>query len=168
MAKLYQVWNGQQATAITGPVPITTGTAVKTMIQVQTSASKELRICEWWWEADGSTAAVPGVVELNFAGNVTTPATVTAYNATNDIRRYEPNSPISLVTVGTTASGFTASAEGTVSAGYAIPHQVPPTSGIYIQYPFAREPELQVSSNLKLRNKLAAAVNAICGIVWEE
>lgn len=166
MAKLYQVWNGASVTTA-APVPVTTGTAVKTMIQLATSASSEMRLCEWWWEADGSAAATPGVVELMFANNLTTPATVTAY-ATADIKKYEPNQRNSLITVGTTASGYTASAEGTPVAAFSMPHQVPPTSGIYLQWPLGREPELPVSSLLRIRNKLGAAVNAIVGATWEE
>lgn len=166
MAKLFQVWNGASVTTA-APAPVTTGTAVKTMIQIVTSANSEIRVCEYWWEGDGSAAATPGVVELGFANNTTTPATVTAYVAA-DIKKYEPNSVASSLTLGTTASGYTASAEGTPVAMFSIPHQVPPTSGIYIQYPLGREPELPISSTLRLRNKLGTAVNAICGLTVEQ
>lgn len=166
MAKLYQLWNGASVTTA-APAPVTTGTVVKTMIQIATSANSELRVCEYWWEGDGSAAATPGVVELMFANNLTTPATVTAY-AAGDIRKYEPNSKNASITLGTTASGYTASAEGTPASAFSIPHQVPPTSGIYIQYPLGREPELPVSSTLRLRNKLGTAVNALCGLTFEE
>lgn len=165
MAKSYSVWNGASVTTA-APAPVTTGTAVKTMICLSTSASSEARVIEWSWEGDASAAAVPGTVELLFHG--TGAPTVTAY-AAGDIKKYDPNSRASLMTLGTANSGYTASVEGTPATGtFSIVHQVPPTSGIYIQYPLGREPEMAVSTFLRLRNKLAAAVNAICLIAWEE
>ena len=165
MAKVYSVFNGTSPTTAAA-VAVTTGTSLKTMIQLSTSASSEARVCEWWWEGDGSSAATPGTIELLFHGSGA--ATVTAYGA-GDIKKYDPNGRASLVTLGTTASGFTASAEGTPAGGtFAVPHKVPPTSGIYIQYPLGREPEVAASTFLRLRNTLGAAVNALCGIAWEE
>jgi hypothetical protein len=165
MAKSYSVYNGAAVTTA-APVPVATGTAVKTMIELSTSASSEARVIEWSWEGDASAAATPGVVELLF--HSTGAATVTAYAAA-DIKKYDPNSRASLMTLGTANSGYTASVEGTpaTTAG-STAHQVPPTSGLYIQYPLGREPEMAVSSFLRLRNKFAATVNAICLIAWEE
>lgn len=166
MAKQYSVYNGPAVTTA-APAPVATGTAVKTMIQVATSANKEMQITEWWWGGDAFAAAAPGVAELMFANNLTTPATVTAYVAA-DIKKYEPNSVAALITLGATASGFTASAEGTPVAPFSIPQQVSPTSGFYLQYPYGARPELPASSLLRLRNKFAGSVNAICGVAWEE
>lgn len=136
------------------------------MIQLATSSSSELRVTEWWWEGDASAAATPGTVELLFHGSGA--GTVTAYGA-GDIKKYDPNGRASLVTLGTSASGFTCSSEGTpASTTSSVVHQVPPTSGIYIQYPLGREPELAVSTFVRLRNKFGTSVNAICGVTWEE
>ena len=165
MAKSYQVWNGASVTTA-APAAVATGTSVKTMIQMSTSASKELRVTEWWWGGDASAAATPGTVELLFHGSGA--ATVTAYSA-GDILKYEMNSVASLVTLGTSNSGYSASVEGTpASTTNSIVQQVPPTSGIYIQYPLGREPELKASAFLRLRNKFGASINAICGLTWEE
>lgn len=166
MAKVYSVFNGAGPTTA-APVAITTGTAVKTMIQFSTSASSEARVVEWWWEGDGSAAATPGTIELMF--HSTGAGTVTAYVKATDIKKYDPNSRDSLITVGTANSGFTASAEGTPATALgSIVHKVPPTSGIYIQYPLGREPEIPISSFCRLRNTLGAAVLAVCGLAWEE
>jgi hypothetical protein len=97
MAKSYQVWNGASVTTA-APAAVATGTSVKTMIQLSTSSSKELRVVEWWWGGDASAAATPGTVELLVHG--TGAATVTAYGA-GDILKYEPNAVASLVTLGT-------------------------------------------------------------------
>jgi hypothetical protein len=165
MAKQYSVYNGPAVTT-TAPVPVATGTSVKTMIQLSTSASKEAKVIEWWSTGDASAAAVPGTAELLFHGSGA--ATVTAY-VTADIRKYEPNSVNCLLTLGTANSGYTASAEGTPAGGtFSIVQQAPPTSGVYIQYPFGREPEMAASTFLRLRNKFAATVNTTCGVAWEE
>ncbi len=165
MAKVYSVWNGASVTTA-APAPVTTGTAVKTMLVLSTSASSEARVVEWSFEGDASAAAVPGTMELLFHGSGA--ATVTAYVA-GDIKKYDPNSRASLLTLGTANSGYTASVEGTPAGGtFSIVHQVPPTSGMYIQYPLGREPEIAISTFCRFRNKFAAAVNAICFIAWEE
>lgn len=166
MAKTYSVFNGLGPTTA-APVAVTTGNAVKTMIQLSPSASSELRIVEWWWEGDGSAAATPGTIELMF--HSTGAATVTAYTKATDVKKYDPNSRDTLITVGVSNSGFTASAEGTPATALgSIVHKVPPTSGIYIQYPLGREPEMAISTFCRLRNTLGSAVNAFCGVAWEE
>jgi hypothetical protein len=136
------------------------------MLQLSTSANREARIVEWWWEGDASAAATPGKIELLFHGSGA--ATVTAYVA-GDIKKYDPNSVAPALTLGTANSGYTASVEGTVAGGSSVmAHLVPPTSGIYIQYPLGREPEMPISSFLRLRNTLGSAVNVYCGVAWEE
>lgn len=165
MAKVYSVWNGASVTTA-APVPVATGTSVKTMIQLTPSASSEARVVEWSCEGDASAAATPGTMELLFHGSGA--ATVTAYVA-GDIKKYDPNGRNSLLTLGTTNSGYTASSEGTPAGGsFSIVHQIPPTSGMYVQYPLGREPEAAVSTFLRFRNKFAATVNTICYIAWEE
>ena len=165
MAKVYSVVNGAIPTTA-APVAVTSGTVIKTMIQFSTSANREARVVEWWWEADGSAAATPIKVELLRHGSGA--ATVTAYGA-GDITAYDPNSVAAQITLGTANSGYTASAEGTpASSTGSIAHFVPPTSGIYIQYPLGRELEVKVSTFLRLRNTAGAAVNVYCGLAWEE
>lgn len=163
MAKVYSVWNGASAAA--APVPVTTGTAIKTMIQLSTVATADLAVVEWSWEGDGFAAAAPGVVDLQFHAGA---ATVTQYVAA-DIKKYSANDVASLISlVAVTNSGYTASGEGTATSMFNIPHQVPPTAGFYIQYPQGREPRLAASLYLGLRNKFGTAINAICSVAWEE
>jgi len=166
MAKVYSCFNGAGPTTV-APVAVTTSTVVKTMIQLSTSANREARIVEWWWEGSASAAATPAVVELMF--HSTGAATVTAYTAATDFKKYDPNSVASQLTVGTTNSGFSASGEGTPATALgAEVHQIPVTSGAYFQYPLGREPEMAVSTFARLRNTVTPAVNAICGVAWEE
>jgi hypothetical protein len=166
MAKTYQVVNGA-APGAAAAVAVTSAAVIKTMLQMSTSANREARVVEWWWEGDASAAATPVKVELLRHG--TGPCTtVTAYVAA-DIMKYEPNSVASQMTLGTSNSGYTATAEVTpATTPVAITHFVPPTSGIYIQYPLGREPEMAVSTFLRIRNTAPAAVNVYCGLAWEE
>lgn len=166
MAKVYSCFNGAGPTTA-APAAVTTSTAVKTMIQLSTSASTEARVVEWWWEGAASAAATPAVVELMFHSSGA--ATVTAYTAATDFKKYDPNSRASLMTVGTTNSGFSASGEGTPATALgSMVHQISPTTGMYFQYPLGREPEMPVSTFCRLRNTITPAVNAICGVAWEE
>lgn len=166
MAKSFSAFNGPGPTTA-APAAVTTSTAVKTMIQISTSASIEATITEWWWEGSGSAAATPAVVEFMF--HSTGAATVTAYVAATDFKKYNPGASASLLTVGTANSGYSASGEGTPATALgSLVHQVPVTSGIYIQYPLGREPVMAVSTFARIRNTVTPAVNAICGFAWEE
>lgn len=166
MAKVYSCFNGAGPTTA-APVAVTTSTAVKTMIQLVTSANREARIVEWWWEGSASAAATPAVVEVMFHSSGG--ATVTGYTAATDFKKYEPNQAASQLTVGVTASGFSASGEGTPATALgSLVHQVPVTSGMYVQFPLGREPEFATSTLCRLRNTVTPAVNATCGFAWEE
>lgn len=166
MAKVYQVVNGA-APGAAAAVSVTTSTVIKTMIQMSTSANREARVVEWWWEGNAAAAATPAAVELLRHG--TGPCTtVTAYVAA-DIFKYEPNSPASQMTLGTSNSGYSATAEVTpATTPVAITHFVPVTSGIYQQFPLGREPEMAVSTFLRIRNTVTPAVNVYCGLAYEE
>jgi len=165
MAKTYAAYSGASPTTA-APTLQASSTSIKTMIQLSTSANREARVVEWWWEGAASAAATPVQVELFF--HTSGAATVTAYVAA-DIKKYEPNSVNSQLTLGTANSGYNASAEGTAATPFGtFAHLVPPTSGIYIQYPLGREPEMGVSTFCRLRNTAPAAVNVHCGVAWEE
>lgn len=166
MADSYMVMNGPSPTTA-AQVAVTTGTAIKTLLQLQTPSTRSLRIIQWWIEFDGSAAASPVKVELIDTAAVA--ATVTPFVAADITRWADPNAPASLLTLGSTASGYTASGEGAVTASRLLEaHWVPPTGGLFMQYPLGREPELAVSRNLRIRVTVGVAVNALVGLVWEE
>lgn len=168
-AKNYGVTNGA-APGAAAPVPITTGTAAKTMIQIATNTTTPaIRFTEWWCEFDGSTAATPIRVELlRHTGGPQT--TLTAYAAADIARFNDPNAPASSIQLGTALSGFSnTTTEVTPTTAVSLEtHFVPPTSGIYVQFPLGREPEVQVSAFARLRTTAGAAVNCYAGLVWEE
>ena len=60
---LYLIANGPSPTTA-AQVPVTTGTAIKTLLQVKPSSTKALQIVEWGISFDGSAAATPIKCEL--------------------------------------------------------------------------------------------------------
>lgn len=166
MPRRYMTQNGA-APGAAAPVPVTTGTAIKTLLQLATPATTTIKIVQWSISFDGSAAGTPIRVELVETSGA---ATVTALAAADISKLDDVNAPGSLLTLGTTASGYTASGEGTpgTSRSLEVPQFVPPTGGLLIQYPLGQEPDIPISKFVRIRVTAAAAVNAYCGITWIE
>lgn len=148
------------------PVKVTTGTAIKTLLQIATPSTTQIRLIEWGVSFDGSAAATPGTVELV---NTTGAATVTAHVAAGINAYGNPNQPASRMTLGATATGYTASGEGTPGVSIVYDTQlVAPTNQYVKQFPLGREPVVAVSRFLRVRVTFGAAVNALCYVIWEE
>ncbi len=165
--KLYLAYNGAMPTTA-GPVKVTTGTAIKTLEQLAPPANGSIEIIEWGLSFDGSAAATPGVCEL--VNTAAIAATVTAFAAA-DIQKLSQSGSgdATRLTLGTSASGFTASVEGTIVA--TTEHDVqllPPTAPYIKQFPLERGPEVLSSTFERIRVTFGAAINALCYIVWAE
>lgn len=107
----FTVWNAPAPTTA-AEASVATGTGIKTMLQLATPASTQIQILEWGFSIDDPPGA-DGVVELL---QTDVAATVTAHVAATGVVNLDPNGPTTLLTVGTSATGYTASAEGTVAA----------------------------------------------------
>jgi hypothetical protein len=161
---LYVAYNGAAPTTAELQ-PVTTGTAIKTMLQIATPATRGLRVVEWGISFDGSAAATPIRVEL-IDTNVA--ATVTAHVAAG-VQPLDPGATASLMTLGTSATGYTATAEGSITATRSGDTQlVAPTTQYVKMWPLGREWQVAPSRFLRIRVKATAAVGAICYVVWEE
>lgn len=106
----YTVWNGPAPTTA-ALASVTTGTAIKTMLQLATPSTRQIQILEWGFSLDDPPGA-DGVVELL---QTDVAATVTAHAASGVIN-LDPNGTASLLTLGTSATGYTATAEGTTTS----------------------------------------------------
>lgn len=166
---LYFIPNAAAAGAA-APVAVTTGTSIKTLLQIKPSATTIAKIVEWGISFDGSAAATPIKVELVETSGA---ATVTA-SVTGDITKYDAaalagGDPVTnLIQVGTTSTGYTASGEGTPGTCRAWDTQfIAPTGGYVKQFPLGREPIIQVSLFARIRVTAGAAVNAYCYCVVE-
>lgn len=163
--KLFIAYNGPAPTTA-AQVPVTTGAVVKTMLQLATPATSGLYIVEWGISFDGSAAATPVRCELL---SCTGAATVTAFAAGDITQLTYSLAQGSLTTLGVSAGGYTASAEGTPAAVDVFDAQFVAPSGQYIkQWPLGREPDVAISRFVRVRVTAAAAVNAYCYIVWGE
>lgn len=161
---LYRIWNAPAPTTAS-IVPVTTGTGIKTMLQVKPGATQVMKIKEWGWNADAIAAAVPGIIELCVTDVA---ATVTAHIAAGihkkDSAALASGDPTtSLFAVGTTSTGYTASGEGTVGAVRMFDGvQLPSTGPWVIQQPLGCEWIVNPGEFMRIRCKLGAAVNALC------
>jgi hypothetical protein len=143
---------------------LATGTAIKTLLQFKASATLVARIIEWGISFDGSAAATPGKVELI---ETDVAATVTAMVAA-DITKYDGDAlscgdpTTNLIQVGSSASGYSASAEGTITSvrNLAGPQLIAPTNQFIQQFPLGREPVVQVSKFARIRVTFGTTVNA--------
>jgi len=170
-AKTYAVMNGA-APGAAAPVAIATNAAIRTMLQLNTNTTTPaIRFVEWWCEFDGSTAATPIKVEL-MRHTTVGQTTLTAYAAGDIAKVNDPNAPASSIQLGTGLSGFSNTTTETVPTGTPVSletHYVPPTSGIYVQFPLGREPEVQVGgAYARVRVTAGASVNCLAGVMWEE
>src|SRR3990167_920051 len=164
---LYLFANGAAPTTA-AQVAVTTGTAIKTMLQVKGVAAVKFKIKEWGISFDGLAAATPIKCELLETGTVF--ATVTAAVAADLVPFGDAGAPTSTTyfSVGTAATGYTASAEGTITASRMFDVQfIAPTNQYIKQFPLGLEPEVNAVSALRIRVTAGAAVNAYCYVILE-
>lgn len=167
---LFLIGNGAMQTTAAF-VPVTTAAVIKTLLQVKPSATKVAKIVEWGISFDGFAAAAPGKVELI---ETDVAATVTAHVAA-DITKLDGEAlacgdpTTNLIQVGTTSTGFTATAEGTITAVRNLdgPQLIAPTNQFIKQFPLGREPVIQIAKFARIRVTFAAAINAYCYMIIE-
>lgn len=170
---LYFIANGPMPTTA-AQAAVTTGTAIKTLLQAKLGGSTNMvgRVVEWGISFDGSAAATPIKCELLTTGTVA--ATVTEFVAADIINLTDPNAgavtddfPLAFTAAGD-ESGYTATAEGTITATRMFDVQlVAPTNQYVKQFPLGREPTFKASEFLRIRVTAGAAVNAYCYIIFE-
>jgi hypothetical protein len=164
---LYLIANGPMPTTA-AQAPVTTGTAIKTLLQIK--PFNLCKIVEWGISFDGSAAATPIKCELLETGTVF--ATVTA-SADADITKFGAVGDIAAasvagLTLSTTGTGYTSTAEGSITAVRMFDVQfVAPTNQYVKQFPLGREPIIQIAYAGRIRVTAGAAVNAYCYMVLE-
>ncbi len=163
---LYTIYNGPMPTTASFAA-VTTGTAIKTLLQLK--PFNVVKIVEWGISFDGSAAATPIEAELLDTGTVF--ATVTA-SADADIMKFDGAegavASIAGLTLGTTATGYTSTGEGTITAVKLFDTQfIAPTNQYVKQFPLGREPKCIIGNSVRIRVKAGTAVNAICYMVIE-
>lgn len=153
MAAVYRIFNGPMCTTA-AQASVATGTTIKTHLQVATSATSQGLVIAWGWSLSVAPGA-PGIIELL---QTDVAATVTAHAASGvqPMNAGDPPASPSL-TLGTAATGYTASAEGSITATKQFDVcQLPVASGATdLNYkwvfPAASRPVLPVSRFLRVR-----------------
>lgn len=165
MARRYIAYNGVSPTTA-AQVKATTGTSIKSLLQVATPSTTGLHVIEWGISFDGNITAQAGNTPIECELLQTdVAATVTSVTPTV----YGVDTTASLCIGGTSATGHSASAEGTITSTRVFDAQLLyPTSGYVKQFPLGREPYVPVSKFLRVRVTAGSAVNAYCYILWEE
>ncbi len=143
---------------------VATGTAIKTLLQVATPSTTDIRVLGWGVSFDGVAAAdAPGQVTLIDVDVAATVTTLTAEKWGSD------DSPASLCIGGTALTGYLATAEGTITASRILDAQeVHPQTGYSIWFPDRALPKVKLSRFLRVRALFAVDINAVPWIVWHE
>ena len=168
----YLIPNGVMSAA-TQQVPVATGVDIKTMLQVKLGATitGTAKIVEWGISFAGFAAALPVTVEL--LSTMAVKATITEHLATGIIN-LDPKAeapvddlPFAFGAAGD-ETGFTASAEGTVTATRMFdPQLIAPTNQYVKQFPLGREPEFDADEFIRIRVEAGTDVTCLCYMVIE-
>ncbi len=163
---LYLIANGPMPTTAAQAV-VTTGTAIKTMLQVK--PFNVAKIVEWGISFDGAVAATPIKCELLDTGTIF--GTVTA-SADADVTKLgsveDAVASIAGLTLGTSATGYTCTSEGSIVAVRMFDCQlIAPTAQYIKQFPLGREPKCIIGNAVRVRVTAGAAVNAYCYMVLD-
>lgn len=167
---LYLISNGAMQTTASF-ASVTTGTSIKTMLQFKASATLVAKVKEWGFSLDGFAAALPGKIELI---ETDVAATVTASVAA-DLTKIDGNAlaggdpTTNLIQVGTTATGYTSTSEGSITAVRNLDAPIfgPPTQPFYKQFALGNEPIIQAGKFARIRVLFGTAVNMYAYVVVE-
>lgn len=162
----YKTWNGPMPTTA-AQLKVTTGTAIKTMLQIAAPSTRMLTVLSWGYSMDAGQLGRIELVETDVA------ATVTAAVASG-VQPLVSGIPASLVTLGASATGYTASAEGAITTTREFDVQEFTASGaspnVVYNYQFMPDerPLIGASKFLRVRATMGTAVNMVCWVCWEE
>lgn len=168
----FKVFNGP-APSSAQQLAVTSGTSIKTMLQLATPSTKSIIINAWGITHDGHASCTSASAELIVVEDA---ATVTAFTtaSVNDITRFQPNDYETLMTLGTTGSGYTSSSEntGSISTSDVLDsvYLVPTTADRHImQWPLGEAPIVAASRFVRIRVTMAGnATNVRCWLEWTE
>lgn len=144
-------------------------TTLKTLLQVKPLTGIDLKLKEWGYHVQNSAATTPGIVELI---ETDVAATVTA-SVTGDITRLDnpagPAADTGLISLGTAATGYTATAEGTITAVRYLDGAklLPPTGPYEKQIVLGAEAKIQAGKFGRIRASSGTSVPVLCYIIFE-
>lgn len=162
MASRFRIYNGPSPTTA-AQVAVTTGTAIKTLLQIK--GFNLFKVIAWGISFNGSAAATPIKAQLCETGTVN--ATVTAHvdAGCNKMDKQSAVASVAGLTLAASGTGYTASAEGTITATRMFDCQfVAPTNQYIYQFPLGQEPIIAIGDILRVMVHAGAAVDAFCWV----
>lgn len=148
-------------------VKVAVANGVKTMLQLSTPATRQIQLISWGYSIDAALAGVVELIQTDVA------ATVTAHVAAG-VQPLDPNAPASLLTLGTSATGYTATVEGSTTATRVFDVQEvaassPPNLSYSYQWIPAERPIIPISKFLRVRTTFGATSSSmVCWVCWDE
>lgn len=167
----YLAWNAAMVTTAAQPT-VTTGTTIKTMLQIATPATRQIAVLAWGYSLDDPPGAdaVFELIQTDVA------ATVTAH-AASGVQPVVAGMPASLVTLGTSATGYTGSVEGSITTTKifdavsmsSVSAEAAPVLTYRRDFNDYEIPIVDVSKFLRIRATTpTTAVDMRCWILWDE
>lgn len=163
----YKCFNAAMVT--TSPITaVTTGTSAKTMLQIATPSTRQIQLISWGFTINANQNGTVELIETNVA------ATVTAHVAAG-VQPLDPGQPASLMTLGTSATGYTATGEGSITttrlfdwADTDADTDHTALSSYRYQWMPDERPIVAVSKFLRVRASFGTTTNMVCWICWDE
>lgn len=172
MIHRYRSFNGAMVTTA-ALAAVTTGTTIKTMLQLATPATRQIMLLGWGFSSDDPPGA-DGVIDLIESD---TAATVTAHVASG-VQKLIPGITASLLTLGTSATGYTSTSETAPATTRTLGDTIALSSVSAEAAPFLTwrqewypgdGPVVDVSKFVRLRATTATtAIDLRCWISWCE
>jgi hypothetical protein len=158
----YKAWNTPMATTA-AIAPSLSGTSIKTLLQIATPSTRMLEVISWGYSCNGNPGGTIELVQTNVA------ATVTAHVAAG-VQPMDPNIPASLMTLGTAATGYNATAEGSITATRSLDTQYVEIASQPYEFQFMPDerPRIAISSFLRVRITAGTTTGILCWICWDE
>lgn len=165
----YIAWNSAMPTTAPRAGQLT-GTATKTMLQIATPSTTKAKVIKWGVRFESAPTAI---VRCELVHTGTVAATVMTAHVAAGVQPYwDSLAPASLMTLGTSATGYwtTGTGEGTITATRSFDDWVAPIGVSYYDFEWSmgREPEVPVSSFLRVRMTTATTITAQCYVLWDE
>ncbi len=166
MARQFLIANGPMPTTA-AVAAVTTGTAIKTMLQVQAGSAVPFVVIGW----GVSFTTVPAVVvTCELIDTAAVAATALTAHVAAGVMPFGPDQTASSVALGTGATGYnlTTCTEGTPTAVRIGDFQQVLGSQYFPLAPLGREFYVPAAHNLRIRMTTATAVLATCFVLTEE
>jgi hypothetical protein len=146
------------------PVAVALAAATtKTVVQVATPSTTDIKILAWGVSFDAAATAQPGWAQLLDCDVAASVTTFTPELWGNGLQQ------ASLCIGGASATGYNASAEGTLTVARGFDTEtVFPQSGYSVWFPDTHLPRVAPSRFLRIRCNFPAIVNVYPWIVWAE